>query len=293
MLRLRSGIRQRVCNNQMERVTLHPDQCQRDTLLRHFRSHRTGQESWQEAESPLLFGSQEISHPEREMGSEIVSGQNDNWDSQQTTTAASVGPIQVQVESGALALPHPTIVSNDTSNISMDTESAIHSTPPTTLFSTDGCGDPGNQQNLQPNMWDVRPDRVWQSWLTGVDFDLEAVNLSLLHATSDLVPAMESVPEQGMMGFSEGLGPALECEPGGRQESLIQRKWHTYSEQTPSGCMTPNGSQEHRHIDETYRRRLADSLRQRVQNGILPSTSFLVQFAPSNARLRRDRYIVS
>lgn len=136
-------------------------------------------------------------------------------------------------------------------------------------------------------MWDVPPDRAWESWLTGVDFDLEAVNLSLLHATSDFVPTMESVPEQSMMGFSEGLNSAIECDPGVRQESLIQRKWHTYSEQTPSGCMTPNASQEYRHIDETYRKRLTDSLRQRVQNGILPSTSFLVQFSLFNACLRR------
>ena len=114
--------------------------------------------------------------------------------------------------------------------MSEDTDSAIHNTPPTTLFSTDCGEDPGNQ----PGLWDARLDTGWSSWLTGVDFDLEAVNLSLLHATADLAPTTDRVVDQGMIGFSEDLDLAPERESAKRQEAHIQRKWHTYSEQTSS-----------------------------------------------------------
>ena len=260
---------------------------QRDTLLRHSRSHQTRQETWREPETPVSTERVDMNYPEKETGGEIGSFQNDHQASQQTITAENITPIQLQVEPGALAVSTPTISLNDTPNVSVDTSTdrTIHNTPPTPLFSNDWGEDPGNQPSLQSDQWDARLDTGWASWLTGVDFDLEAVNLSLLHATSELVPTMGRVADQCMIGFSEDLDVASVGQPAELQEAHVQRKWHTYSEQISSGYMSPNASQERRLIDEAYRKKLTDNLRQQVQNGILPSTCFLVRATPLIARI--------
>lgn len=64
--------------------------------------------------------------------------------------------------------------------------------------------------------------------------------------------------------------------------TLVQRKWHTFPEPTvPSGDTTPAHSRTNHtvstHSDDRYRQKLVESLRQKVQPGILPSTKFLIR----------------
>lgn len=234
-----------------------------------------------------------MSHSEKEMTSEIFSCQNeiDRRASQQTIAAKSIVPIQRQAKPGGSRVPRPNLDPNDAPTMDVDTDrnhsvNGILETPPATLFSTDGGENFENQPSLEPARWDapLNPgwdaplDPGWASWLTAGDFDLDAVNLSLLQATSDPVPPMESMPEQTMPQDSEYPNLTSGPEPVERRETRIQKRWHTYFERVPSGHMTPATSQGYKHvpIDETYRERLADNLQQRMHNGILPSTSFLV-----------------
>lgn len=129
---------------------------------------------------------------------------------------------------------------------------------------TEMINDALNHSSPWPVMWDGQWDLDGTSWLAGTDFDLEAVNQSLLEST-------ETYP----------VDPAPDTT-GGRE--LVQRRWHTFSEAAvSSGQTTPDCDishndpcQIHTFADESYREKLAESLRQRVQPGILPSTGFLV-----------------
>ncbi|KAJ5371537.1 uncharacterized protein N7496_007629 [Penicillium cataractarum] len=64
--------------------------------------------------------------------------------------------------------------------------------------------------------------------------------------------------------------------------SVVQRKWHTCLELSPSGRTTPDMLSDSNRIDESHRKRLADHLQQRVQHGILPSTPFLLNSSLSH-----------
>jgi hypothetical protein len=128
-----------------------------------------------------------------------------------------------------------------------------------------------------PTLWNCQWDEDWSLLLAGGDFDLDAVNQTLLEST-DCWPHNTS---------ADRIDSAIDPDPPAdstRGPSLVQRKWHTFSETTNiSGNCTPElprstdtSSQLRVHGDVGYREKLVDSLRQRVQPGILPSTSFLV-----------------
>ncbi|KAB8264803.1 hypothetical protein BDV32DRAFT_75580 [Aspergillus pseudonomiae] len=115
-----------------------------------------------------------------------------------------------------------------------------------------------------PVVWDGPGDLDWTSWLTGTDFDLDALNQSLLEST-------ELHAKDAARSLGGAAGP-------------IQRRWHTFSETAiSSGQTTPDQSDPGNNhpgqirifADESYRQRLAESLRQQIQPGILPSTGFL------------------
>ncbi|OGM45332.1 hypothetical protein ABOM_005614 [Aspergillus bombycis] len=115
-----------------------------------------------------------------------------------------------------------------------------------------------------PVIWDGPGDLDWTSWLTGADFDLDALNQSLLESTE--------------------LRAHDAARTGGGAPGPVQRRWHTFSETAiSSGQTTPDRGDPSTNdpgqirifADESYRQRLAESLRQRIQPGILPSTGFL------------------
>ncbi|KAK5800143.1 hypothetical protein VI817_002355 [Penicillium citrinum] len=116
---------------------------------------------------------------------------------------------------------------------------------------------------------DAPGDLDLMSWLTGPDFDLDALNQSLIETTENQTTNL-------IRNSNEVQVP-------------IQRRWHTFPEpilssgQTTPDLRCPNSSdrdQGHIHMiaDESYRQKLAEGLQQRIQTGILPSTGFLSIF---------------
>ena len=130
-----------------------------------------------------------------------------------------------------------------------------------------------------PVFWDHRFGRDWETLLTGDNFDLDAVNMSLLYATSEYAPAAETIPSIDIVRSTSQASASIDEYAKGRAIK-IQKKWHTFSEISSSGDMTPDLPHEGSFIDESYRKRLAERLQQRVQHGILPSTPFLVSPFP-------------
>ncbi|KAK6837339.1 hypothetical protein RU639_001134 [Aspergillus parasiticus] len=147
----------------------------------------------------------------------------------------------------------------------------------TTLLSDGMAGVFRTQTTTWPTLWNNQWDTDWTSWLEGADFDPGDVNQTLLAIT-------EALPKDGAeeIGGPPNTHVAVDGSPG---SDSIQRRWHTFSEAiTPSRETTPEDTtsttgavdQIHTHADDAYRQKLAESLRQRVQQpGILPSATFL------------------
>lgn len=151
-------------------------------------------------------------------------------------------------------------------------------TPPTT-FSSVASGDYISSQDADPQSfnWNMAMDTRGPSWFIGDDFDLDAVNLALVHAAPDNSSQnMNSAPNLNITDHPVDSIIGVEDNQVDEYPS-IQSKWHTYYEPATSGSATPTSSQRPLPLDESYRKRLADNLRQNVQHGILPSTPFLVR----------------
>lgn len=175
--------------------------------------------------------------------------------------------------------PNSTSLDKHTPNLSAYEESSTcgtQITPLPSIFPLEAGDTWRNQGSPQPALWDYRLDQDWETLLTGDDFDLDAVNLSLLRATSDFVPAIESIPEPSILRPHEQSISSIGNNLIKGRANAIQRKWHTFSETFSSGQMTPDVSHQGSFIDEFYRKRLAERLQPCIQHGILPSTPFLV-----------------
>lgn len=134
---------------------------------------------------------------------------------------------------------------------------------------------PTEESGLDSFNWGLAVDPTWPSWFIGDDFDLDAVNLDVLHTSNQ---SMSDGPNYNIL-LGTTADRALDLEENLMDvHSSVQSQWHTYHEMTSSGNATPTSSQRPLPLDESYRRRLADNLRQNVQHGILPSTPFLVCF---------------
>ncbi|KAJ5681969.1 uncharacterized protein N7477_001909 [Penicillium maclennaniae] len=127
----------------------------------------------------------------------------------------------------------------------------------------------------------VELESGWVSWLMGDKFDLDAVNSSLLQATAGEFLAVDRMPDENPVA-SDSFGAGPQATGAGLVPSgdAIREKWHTNCEQSTSGAISPDPANDRNQIDDTYRHELAMRLEQRVQTGILPSTTFLVSFAP-------------
>lgn len=153
-------------------------------------------------------------------------------------------------------------------------------TPNSTLFSTESQEFSINQAaDLPTSVWPSGNDTGWASWLTDEDFDLEAVNLSLLQASDHTVQTVNDVMDQSFVNFATDHFEENQLDP----QPSIQRTWHTYTILEPPRDKTPPSSQRPVAINDAYRKRLAENLRQNVQHGIVPSTSFLVCLAQSKS----------
>ncbi|KAK1144451.1 hypothetical protein N8T08_005322 [Aspergillus melleus] len=113
---------------------------------------------------------------------------------------------------------------------------------------------------------DAEFDTGWASWLLCDEFDLDAVNSSLLQATADGTQRLD-------IGYPQTSTQPMEEIPTHSGDS-VRRKWHTYCELN-STRISPDPGLENGRIDEYYREELAERLKPRVQTGILPSTTFI------------------
>lgn len=125
----------------------------------------------------------------------------------------------------------------------------------------------------------VELESGWISWLTGDGFDLDAVNSSLLQATTGDLLAVDRMPDENPLA-TDSLNAGTQAPDAGLAPSVdaIREKWHTHCGQAISGAISPRPANDRNQIDESYRYELAMRLEQRVQTGILPSTTFLVSF---------------
>lgn len=148
---------------------------------------------------------------------------------------------------------------------------------PISLPQDPGCGLQVNESLHLSDIPDVELESGWISWLTCDKFDLDAVNSSLLQATTGNFLAADRMPDENPLATdSVNAGPQapdVGLTPSG---DAIREKWHTHCGQAISGAISPNSVNECNQIDENYRHELAMRLEQRVQTGILPSTTFLV-----------------
>ncbi|KAJ5379755.1 uncharacterized protein N7496_002183 [Penicillium cataractarum] len=271
-----------------------------DTLLRHSRSHPAGSNAYSSTVGMYrsidesIDESMEDEHQKQNLDPELISH----------TIGADVPAVPVNLEHmnhldhlnpmagntvAPVSPPNSSSIDKHTPNMSIGETSTYPTqvTPLTSLFSLETGDAWRNQASPQPPIWDYQLDREWETLLTGEDFDLDAVNLSLLYATSDYVP-VDAIPGMDVTRPPPPAEPAsissINSDTAKRHANAVQKQWHTFSELASSGQMTPDVPREASLIDESYRKRLAERLQQRVQHGILPSTPFLWDTYVSKSR---------
>ncbi|RHZ67181.1 uncharacterized protein CDV56_109534 [Aspergillus thermomutatus] len=147
---------------------------------------------------------------------------------------------------------------------------------PVSLSQNPGADFQVNESLNSTDISSVELESGWISWLLGDNFDLDAVNSSLLQATTGDLLAADRMPDEDPLApdsFSAGTqATEARLAPSG---DAIREKWHTHCGQTTSDLISPDPANDRYQIDESYRHELADRLQQRVQTGILPSTTFL------------------
>lgn len=253
------------------------------------RSHERSGEARQELESfsnPMMTRSQE-----HMAGGTIANGIG-GLGLRPVSISEQSAPGQVFLGQGLVAnresinITPPNICSADERTHSMlaDADSGIfnHQQPLETDLHTvhvDECD--GVQESIGTDLWNTQLDIGSSPFFAGEDFDLDAMNLSILQATSQSLHAMENTSRQGTMDQLEPLNRLPEAQYTGKPSSHVQRRWHIFSEHMPSGHATPTDTQERLDLNDDHRQRLVESLGQRIQHGILPSTSFLVRLSSS------------
>ncbi|KAJ5930218.1 hypothetical protein N7466_005711 [Penicillium verhagenii] len=245
-----------------------------DTLLRHSRSHSSRSRKFDSTEPEPMSGEEygtEID-PRLMPAASITPADH---------TSVVIGPESTSMTGDIMALmspPNSTSVDKRTPNMCVEDNITFptHVDSLTSLLPLDGDVWKDQSSPLPPPVWDyLRDSRDWDALLTGENFDLDAVNMSLLCATSDY-----PLPADTMLDLNAGrpLEPPanFDADLVERPTNLVQVKWHTFAQVKSSGQTTPAlPSGGNTFIDESYRKRLAEGLQQRVQHGILPSTPFL------------------
>ncbi|GKZ24778.1 hypothetical protein AbraIFM66951_002002 [Aspergillus brasiliensis] len=129
-----------------------------------------------------------------------------------------------------------------------------------TAWSPDGGGgdifQPETTSGLE--LWNYLWESDWISWLGGSNF-----------TNSDITPT------QPILGSTEQTYTPLDTNLG--DSDSIQRGWHTFTEATISSRGdSPDVTNVQTHADDAYRKKLAESLQQQVQQpDSLPSATFL------------------
>lgn len=242
------------------------------------RSHEEPGEARQELE---LFSNPMMTRSREHMAGDTIASGVGGSELQPVSISEQSAPGQVPLSQGLVAnresinITPPSSYSADEMAHSMlvDADSGIfnHQQPLHTGLHTVHVDEyDGAQEGIGTDLWNTQLDIGSSPFFAGEDFDLDAMNLSILQATSQSSYAMENTSRQGKMDQLDPLNLLPEAQYTGKPSNHVQRRWHTFSEYTPSGRGPPTDTQERLGLNDDHRQRLVESLGQRVQHGILP-----------------------
>ncbi|KAJ9144672.1 Early growth response protein [Pleurostoma richardsiae] len=121
------------------------------------------------------------------------------------------------------------------------------------------------------NIWDTALDLEIPAWLASSDFDLDALNSSIL-----VSPPSWPLDEP----YRPYLHPKIDGQPGtpattsSRKEDLVRQQWFTFLG-SHDDYIVSDANDEPTKVDERYREHLSQRLQQRVPYEPLPSTAVL------------------
>ena len=242
----------------------------RDTLLRHSRSHHTSQHALTEDASQS---------PQTRDANSTVQSPGTNGSTIAETIHISNSPLREMLP----VSPHHIVGC-------LPVSASVNMLP-------DGPAATGN-----PHQDDIPAETIpmcfleqQYSWLPQWDAEFNLSTDWLAELTRDQ-PSMNwlespilgsgSDSSQYAMGFAQPnlsqkpanpeLTPISEPEPRFTCRNSVQKRWHTHADAIQSGYETPDLSKDGCEVDEACHRTLADRLRQRIQDGPVPSIAFLV-----------------
>ena len=132
----------------------------------------------------------------------------------------------------------------------------------------------GMFQNTSAIQWNIDLEAQVPNWLADDDFDLNALNSSVMASAVNDVPTLACQAEESpLLAFL--AQPTSVHEP--REEDLLCHQWFSFIPARDTGRNTPNTVPEQTEVDDQYREGLSNCLQQRVMAEPLPSTEFLVR----------------
>lgn len=249
----------------------------RDTLLRHTRSHCRRDGTGDVLDSQEGTGVLHVTPPPTESGFEGLPAATLHSGSPPTSSPPTSHTARIRTPSNG------TIERVGTGTVPVGNDISVSSEFdfPISLSQDPGCDFQVNESLNLSDIPNVELESGWISWLMGDKFDLDAVNSSLLQATTGDFLAVDRMPDENPLAtHSFSIGPQATDVGLAPSGDAVREKWHTHCGQSTSGAISPNPANDRNQIDENYRHELAMRLEQRVQTGILPSTTFLVSFTP-------------
>ncbi|KAK6816016.1 hypothetical protein RU639_008988 [Aspergillus parasiticus] len=131
----------------------------------------------------------------------------------------------------------------------------------------------GMFQNTPAIDWDVDLDTQVPNWLADEDFDLNALNSTVLASTINDIPFLACQDDEApIFSLHEPLSRGERHE-----EDLIRQHWFSFISAHEMGYVTPEAVPQQTKLDDEYREGLSCCLQQRVLDEALPSTQFLNQ----------------
>lgn len=121
--------------------------------------------------------------------------------------------------------------------------------------------------------WNLNMDSQVPTWLADEDFDLNALNSSVMENTMSYFAPLNTRNEVDPLVFA--VQPPDEPIMD-RKEDQVRQRWFTFIGTHDPGYITPDAIPEQTEVDERYREKLSQRLQQRVPTESLPSTDFLV-----------------
>ncbi|KAJ5303518.1 hypothetical protein N7476_010317 [Penicillium atrosanguineum] len=131
----------------------------------------------------------------------------------------------------------------------------------------------GMLQNASSIQWDTDLDAQVPNWLAGDDFDLNALNSSVLASAINDIPLL--VCNDDDISLLSPHGQSINFDEY-HEEYHIRRHWFSFIPAGDTGHVTPDLMPVHTEVDDQYREGLSRCLQQRVLSEPLPSTEFLV-----------------